>query len=341
MTRTTLFLAVAGDDRSTDALLGTREGIVLGRATGGPIDPRALGVRRSLYLLADLLAAVAESAGCDRPREVAQLSVFLPGVDRPFGEREFQRELGSRKWARRTDAAPEAFALLHAGTDRGSGVAVLCDTAMSCVGMAPGGASARFCALGELSGTWGGREDLGRSVLLHAARAEDGVGPGTALAAAVPRQYARRSVAEVARAVHRGILSRAALAELVPPLFEAASVGDAVARSILDRQAAEVAAAGLAVLRRLDLLDRPVDVLLGGSVLTVRHPYLEQRIECAFGAAPLVSLRHVALPRVVGAAFHALRGLHREDGAQQDARELLLRQVELSGAAFRVPSAAG
>ena len=75
----------------------------------------------------------------------------------------------------------DTFALLRAGTDSPDAIAVVCGAGINCVGRAADGRIARFPALGMLSGDWGGGQHLAALALWHAARAEDGRGPATAL----------------------------------------------------------------------------------------------------------------------------------------------------------------
>ncbi|MER8188094.1 BadF/BadG/BcrA/BcrD ATPase family protein [Kitasatospora sp. NPDC094015] len=328
MTGDALFLAVDGGNSKTDAYLGTADGQLLGGVRGGPFRPQVTGLGPALDALGELLDTLLHR---HRPagRPVERLSAFLAGADLPEEERQLTAALAERGWARHSHAGNDTFALLHAGAAEGWGVAVVCGTGINCVGVAPDGAVARFPALGAISGDWGGGADLGREVLRQAVRAEDGRGPATTLAAAVAAHFGRDTVAEVTVALHTGTLAPDATNGLTHLLFHAATRGDRVARGILDRQADEIAAMGLTALRRLDLLGRPVDVVLGGGILAARHPYLAGRVAERFAAAPHAVLRTVTLPPVAGAALHALGELHAADRTGEDhrhARDLVVKQ---------------
>ena len=65
-------------------------------------------------------------------------------------------------------------------------------------------ATARFAALGPISGDWGGGSGLGEEALWHAARAEDGRGPATALHAAVLAGMGVATIAELTEDIHFG-----------------------------------------------------------------------------------------------------------------------------------------
>lgn len=332
MRRERLFLAVDGGNSKTDVVLGTSAGRVLARARGGPFRPQVTGLAAAVEVVAGLVAEVGLAVGLAAP--VDQLSAFVAGADFPAEETEIGAALAARGWAERVHAANDTFALLHAGAPSGWGVAVVCGTGINCVGLGPDGSVARFAALGRVSGDWGGGGDLGQAVMFHAARAEDGRGPATALAASVVEHFRSRfapaltgiaTVAGVVEALHFGWVPAASTHGLTRPLFDAAAAGDEVARSLLDRQAREVSAMGLAALRRLGLDGRPCDVVLGGGVLAAGSAYLDRRVAEAFAAgAPLASLVTVDLPPVVGAGLHALGQLGLDHSRFAAARKLLL-----------------
>jgi N-acetylglucosamine kinase-like BadF-type ATPase len=153
-----------------------------------------------------------------------------------------------------------------------------------------------------------------------AARAEDGRGPETALRAELPRHFGIASMAGLIEAVHLGEISEARCLELTPVLFAVAADGDDVAGRIVRRQAEEVVALALAAMRRLGVLDDPVDVVLGGGVLTAGHALLMDQIDqLLHEQAPRAQTTVVRTPPVVGAA---LLGLDRI-GASTQARERL------------------
>jgi N-acetylglucosamine kinase-like BadF-type ATPase len=153
-----------------------------------------------------------------------------------------------------------------------------------------------------------------------AARAEDGRGPGTALSAELPRHFDVDGMAGLIEAVHLGEISEARCLELTPVLFAVAAAGDDVAVRIVRRQAEEAVALALAAMRRLGVLDDPIDVVLGGGVLTAGHALLMDEIDRLLQEqAPRARTTVVRTPPVVGAA---LLGLDRI-GASPDARDRL------------------
>jgi N-acetylglucosamine kinase-like BadF-type ATPase len=128
-------------------------------------------------------------------------------------------------------------------------------------------------------------------------------------------------MAELIEAVHLGALTEERCMELTPLLFSVADGGDEVARDIVRRQAEEVVALAGTAIRRLGAVSDPIDVVLGGGVLTAGHRLLMDTINGLLALqAPLATVRVVEAPPIVGAALLALDRLRAPNGAAQRLR---------------------
>ncbi|WP_426594101.1 N-acetylglucosamine kinase [Cellulomonas sp. McL0617] len=308
-----VLVAVDGGGSKTDVLVLDPDGTVLAHARGPGSCPQVIGVRPALEVIDGLV----RSALVGRS-DVARVGIYLSGLDLPVEIATFTSALQTLPWFT-PDAAVvdnDTFALLRAGTPSHEAVVVVCGTGINCVGRRSDGATARFPALGRISGDWGGGFELGEQALWHAARALDGRGPATSLATRVPSALGRPSMAVVIEDLHFGVLGHDDVAGLSPVLLAAASDGDAVALSVVERQAEEIATLALAALRRLDLVGSTVPVVLGGGVLAARHPGLTEGIRARLATgAPGAHLTFVADRPVVGAALLVLE----DHGAPPDA----------------------
>ncbi|WP_327001336.1 hypothetical protein OHA72_40295 [Dactylosporangium sp. NBC_01737] len=142
-------------------------------------------------------------------------------------------------------------------------------------------------------------------------RGEDGRGPATALSEAVTAAFGQPSVEAVSVALHLGEVPAARLDELCEVLFAVAAAGDAVASRVVARLAAEIEALVRVAAGRLSLLDSPYTVVLGGGVLTARHPQLHADIVDRLAAlSPQATVTVLTSPPVAGAALLALDALH-------------------------------
>ncbi len=319
-------LVIDGGNSKTDVAVVTTDGEVLGYGRGPGFHPDIVGAERAVRSVASMVEEVLRSAGGPRPQLVA---AFLANVDLPQEVQQVRDAISSCDWADSTYVENDTFAVLRTGTAERRGIAVVCGAGINCVGLLPDGRTARFLALGALSGDWGGGMGLAAEVMWWSVRAEDGRGPATALAAATATQLGLPSATAVAEAVHLGHLSSSRLHELVPLLFEIADSGDAVAGSLVRRQAEEILSMAAIALRRLDLLSVPTDVVLGGGILTAGHPLLLSAVTAGLAVrAPLTRVSVLSASPIVGAS---LLGLDQLPGAadigarQQSAREARLR----------------
>ncbi|MFE5395006.1 N-acetylglucosamine kinase [Streptomyces sp. NPDC056568] len=306
-------LAVDAGNSKTDVAVVTAGGEVLSTARGGPFRPPAVGVERAVDDLGEAVARAFAAAGVT---SVDQVSACLANADLPVEEERLAAALGARGWGADVDVRNDTFAVLRAGVDEPRGVAVVCGAGVNCVGMRPDGRTARFPAVGRLSGDWGGGWGLAEEALWHAARAEDGRGGPTELARTLPAHFGLGSMYALVEALHLRHVEPVRRHELTPVLFATAADGDPLARGIVDRQADEVVAMAVVALTRLDLLAEETPVVLGGSVLAARHPQLDGRVrELLAARAPKAVPRVVTARPVLGAALLGLDRVAAAPGA--------------------------
>ncbi|MBV8302489.1 MAG: ATPase [Candidatus Dormibacteraeota bacterium] len=304
-----VLLAVDGGNSKTDVALVREDGSVLSLVRGQGSSPHQLGLSRAVRVVADLVDRAwfeARPEQRDGHRALAA-AVFMAGADLPEEEAALADAIRGQNWADATMVANDVHALLWAATGRGDGVAVTVGAGVNCVGRSPDGRTAWFPALGPITGDWGGGHELGLAALGAGVRAEDLRGPATTLAAAVAAAFGRDTSLDVAVAVHQGTLHRDRLMELAPLVVREARRGDEVALAIVHRQADEVTALALAALRQLLLLDRPVDIVLGGSVLAAMGDLVLDRIRDGITAEAAGARVTLCTTRpVMGAAVAAM-----------------------------------
>jgi N-acetylglucosamine kinase-like BadF-type ATPase len=314
-------LAVDGGNSKTDLALVRDDGAVLALVRGGMSSPHHIGLDGSVDLLQRLYDEAVAQSGVAEPADVAH--VLLAGLDFPTEERALHEPLAARGWARRVTVGNDTFAVLRAGTERGWGVAVVCGAGINCVGVGPDGRHARFPALGAISGDWGGGYDIGLAALGAAARSEDGRGPKTRLERSVPAHFGLRTPLEVAEAIHHGELPQRQVIELAPIVLDEAPT-DPVAAGLVDRLADEVVALAEVAMRRLELTDEPVEVLLGGGLFRRADSMLVDAIRIALGTLGAhITVQATSAPPIVGAALLGLDEL----GAGGDAQARVRREL--------------
>jgi N-acetylglucosamine kinase-like BadF-type ATPase len=310
-------LAVDGGNSKTDLALVGPDGSLLSLVRGPLSSPHHLGVDGCLDVLDSLLT---EAVGAHNGKVADIATLLLAGVDFPAEEEAVRTAVEQRGWARQVQVDNDTFAVLRAGTERAWGVAITCGAGINCVGVSPDGRHARFPALGEITGDWGGGHDLGLAAVYSAARSEDGRGPRTSLEHAVPAHFGLQAPSELAEAMHFGHISQRRVIELAPVVL-AEAADDAVAAGIVRRLASEVVALARVALKRLDLLSEPAEVLLGGGVLQDADGDLLAAIDRGLREhAPNVTVRPTASAAIVGAALLGLDELAAGREAQRRLR---------------------
>jgi N-acetylglucosamine kinase-like BadF-type ATPase len=328
---TPIVLAADGGGSKTDVLAIDLDGAVIAHERGRGGNPQVVGWAAVRAELDRLRTAVLTAAG---ERRLLLQHVYMAGLDLPEELESAATQLGHWTAFAPLLAENDLFALLRAGTAAKDAVAVVCGTGINAIGVRADGATARFPALGEVSGDWGGGAGLGSLAMWHAIRAEDGRGPETSLRSVVAGAFGAGSVREVVEALHLGRLPATSLTDLTPLLFAAAEAGDAVAAAVVDRQAEEIVLMAQVLLCRLDLQQAEVPVVLGGSVLAAQEPRLVAGVVGGLAErAPAAHAVWVREPPVVGAALLALEAA----GATPNALERAAREV-VDAIAARVPS---
>jgi N-acetylglucosamine kinase-like BadF-type ATPase len=320
-------LAVDGGNSKSDLALVAGDGTLLASARGPGMTKPDLAT--TLGLLTGLIGQAQRQAGRPGCPVARHLSACVANADLPEEEEALAAALRAQGWTATTEVVNDTFAVLRAGLDAAAGdglspaagpalpasraaerhwgVAVTCGAGINCVGVAPDGRRTGFLALGGITGDWGGGHGLGQAALWWAMRAEDGRGPETALRGAVPAHFGVPSVRDVAIGIHLGTIAERSLGQLAPAVLALAGGGDDIAAGLVRRQAGEICAMALTVMRRLGLTGLATPVVLGGSVLAARDPMLTAGVLAGIKeAAPHAAVRITDVPPVAGAALLGL-----------------------------------
>ena len=323
---TAAVLAVDGGNSKTDVALVAADGGLLAAVRGPTTSHQAVGLEAGMDRLVGLVERAAVAAGLDpAARPVAPVGVFtVDGADFPSDVRLLSAALRGRSLAGEDVIANDCFGALWAGATAGWGIALICGEGINGAAISPDGRRASFDGIGAISGDWGGGHAVGLAGLGAAVRAVDGRGPRTSLEQAVPAAFGMARPRAVVRAMYEGRLAERRTSSLSPVVFAAATGGDAVARSIVDRLADELATMAIALARRTAMLRREVEVVLAGGVFRTTDQEFYARIESRIREhARRAALVRLDTPPVTGAA---LEGLNRAAPGRTGIERLAARQ---------------
>jgi N-acetylglucosamine kinase-like BadF-type ATPase len=308
-------LAVDGGNSKADVALIGAGGELLGAVRGPTISHQAVGIEAGMDRLTDLVRETAQRAELpyDGNEPYADVGVFsLAGADYPSDVQLLEGALTARGLSGMNVVINDTFGALRAGTDRDWGLVLICGQGVNAAGIAPDGRRARFDALGEISGDWGGGSSIGQAALAAAVRATDGRGPPTRLEHEVPAYFGLAEPAELTRALYEGRIRMSRLSELPPLVFGAAMGGDEAAGSIVERLAEELAIMANALIRRLDLARLDPDVVLAGGIFrTTDEAFFSSIRKGISEASPNAKLVRLSTPPVAGSALLGLDRLRK------------------------------
>ncbi|HEY2272869.1 MAG TPA: BadF/BadG/BcrA/BcrD ATPase family protein [Jatrophihabitantaceae bacterium] len=319
-------VAADGGNSKTDLVVARLDGAVLARVSGAGTRPSIDGLATTTAGLAALVRQGITAAGLPAAARPAVGSFYLANVDFPDEEVAMFDALTAHDITDRLEIRNDTLAVLKAGSRTGWGIAVVGGAGINAMGMHPDGREERFLGIGDVSGDWGGGNAMAIAALGAAVRAGDGRGPQTALSSLLVEWF-DRDVDSVAIAADRKEIGLADMLAFVPTVFAAATAGDEVAVGIVTRFADEVLAFVRALVRRMDLADQAVDVVLGGGTLQARNELLLARIADGVARlAPRATLRVLDVPPVVGALASALTLAGADAAAIEQARSALGRR---------------
>lgn len=306
-------LAVDGGNSKADVALVAADGSLIGAARGATISHQVVPLPESARRLGVLVQRAAGEPGPIRPAIAVHC---LAGADYPDDVRTLRAALAPVADATETLTLNDTFAALRGGATRPWGIALICGQGINGCAVGVDGRRVQFAGVGDIAGDWGGATAVGMAGLGAAVRARDGRGPRTALEESIPRAVGLRRPEAVTRAFYRGRLEERRIGDLAPTVFATAAAGDAVARSIIDRLADELATMAGALARRASLVRRDPEVVLGGGVFRTDDGAFHERLRERIAAAiPMATVVRLAAPPVLGAA---LIGLDRLAGGTTD-----------------------
>jgi N-acetylglucosamine kinase-like BadF-type ATPase len=316
-----VILGVDAGNSKTELLVATVDGEPSAFVRGPGTNAHGVGAEGCIADIARLV----ERSGLAAPADHG--AFFLCGVDIPSDVVELTEAVKRTGWVRAATVDNDTFALLRAGSDAPDVVAVVCGAGINCVGRTADGRVARYPSLGWETGDWGGSVMLGRDVLFHAARGEDGRGRATALTEIV-RAHFGMSVPDVGEAVHYDRVHAGRLGELAPAVVRAAEEGDEVARDLVHRLAREIVL--MATRALADLRLESADVVLGGGMLRGGSGLLfDEVVSRLADRAPAARPVAVVDAPVLGAALVALEAAGAPAAAAERLRAAVRAGVEV------------
>lgn len=260
------------------------------RAEFGPFNVNSIGETAFRQLLRQVWADCGGMEAC------ASLCVGAAGISNPKVREILEEELRAAGFSGKYQLCGDQEIALRGAMD-GQGIALIAGTGSICFGKNAAGETARSGGYGHLIDDGGSGYALGRDVLSCAVRAVDGRGNSTGVLKAVYKQLQADRPERIVSFVYSPGTDKSAIAKFSWIALEQAEAGDAGAKEILTRNAAELAELVRAVQRKLGLEGCRI-ALLGGLLA---EDNLYRRTVCE-SLAPLGTVLAPAHDALWGAA---------------------------------------
>ncbi|HTJ28617.1 MAG TPA: BadF/BadG/BcrA/BcrD ATPase family protein [Candidatus Limnocylindria bacterium] len=290
---------IDGGQSSTTAVVVRDDGTLLGRGIAGPaahVDEPP-GSTTCADACASALGRALDAAGLPRTTTLAAVHVGLSGWDEAFDGAPLT--LGARSIRLGHDAP---IALAGAVASRPA-LVVIAGTGSVAYGEDGAGNAVRVGGWGYLFGDAGSAFAIARDALAYAMDQDDR-GASSPLGEAALAFFDRGDLRALATAAMQGRISRGELAAFARVVHDAARLGDAEARALVDGAADALATLAATALERLGVGNRSVPVALAGGSFASERFFTHARerlVELAPGARVIRPLHEAA----VGAALLA------------------------------------
>jgi N-acetylglucosamine kinase len=299
------FLGVDGGASKTAALVTDETGKSLGTGVAGPSNHLRVGIEtaaRNIERAVNKALVAADVAS----REIAWAYCGIAGADHPAHRQEVVDSLEIFFPRGNFTVDNDARIALTGAIGFGAGIVVIAGTGSVAFGRNEAGEEARAGGWGPIIGDEGSGYFIARTGLSAILRAFDGRGKPTVMTELLRAEH-HLEPRDLPRTIYAQTTHADDVARFAKLVFDAADAGDAVARSILDLAAQQLASCVLAVARRLKIVDAELPVAYVGGVFKAGETLLAP-MRAAIGAeAAKATVQPPMRTPVEGAAQMAIR----------------------------------
>jgi len=303
-------IAFDGGGTKTRCIIGNASGNILADCLGGPSNHQMIGKDDTKKILRELLADALQSSGLDK-KDIAYAYLGLAGADlKPdfqllngicaelFGDIPFE-------------VANDTWIIMRSGLKDSWGAVSVCGTGSNAGAVHPDGERTILRALGYPLGGYGGGGDMAVEALHHGFRSDEQTGPYSLLEKELPKLFNLKDMDDLLNNLYPVEKISFDDYRKIPPLvFDLALSGDSVSQEILIKMGRIQGEMVAGMIKKLDMGDLEVPVVLGGSIFkgscTLFIDALEREIR---KTAPKAYMSFPDLPPVAGALLSGFDNL--------------------------------
>ena len=301
-----LFLGVDGGGTKTNVALMTRAKAVVAEGEGGPSNPLRVGVETAVANIAKAIDAACDIGGVSRD-DIVAATLGLAGVRRQDIRERVRESFSTRFRVRKTLVTTDADIALYGTTLGKAGLVVIAGTGSICIGVNDAGEKFIAGGWGPVAGDEGGGRGIAGEALHSVAKASDGRGELTKLSERAAEYFRASNVENLIGAIYAPQMDNSRIAGFARLVVETAKDGDKIAVEILNEAGRELAAAAVAVIKKLGLSDREIPIGCVGSVFNAGKLLTGPMIEIIGKVAPKAYLTEPLMLPSHAAALMAMK----------------------------------
>ncbi|HUI89146.1 MAG TPA: BadF/BadG/BcrA/BcrD ATPase family protein [Anaerolineales bacterium] len=300
------FLGVDVGGTKTQALIADESGSALGFGMDGAGNWQSVGFDGLRKVVATTIHQALISANL-RLDQVSAAGFGIAGYDWPSQFQAHFAAMASIGLSCPMELTNDSIIGLMAGAEQGWGVVLVAGTGNNCRGRDRNQCEARITGEGIRFGEYGGAHEIVMKALHAVAYQWSRRGPKTSLSELFIRLAGAKDLDDLIEGMDMERYQTSPA--WAPIVFEAASLGDPLAREVIAWSARELGESACAVIRQLGIEREEFEVVMAGSVFDGGSLYIEPLFRTIQELAPKAKMVKLEAPPVVGGVILAMQKL--------------------------------
>lgn len=257
----------------THAAVAEMSGKIIGEGFGGQGNHQTCGIETASVSMQNAINAALKQAGL----ELCDIAYTVMGVSGADGPEDY--EILTPAVTTLMNGVPftivhDSWIGLRAAAEDYVGVVSICGTGAGHSGRNRNGQELTLRNLDYITGNMGGGSEIMEKALHYAFRSEEGTWEKSLLEEAIPKVFGVENMDGVCNILRREEMTPEQEYQIPIVTFQLAKEGDLVAQTIITQMGYEEGRYGAAILKRLNMCDNPVPVVLIGSLFRTKEPLL-------------------------------------------------------------------
>lgn len=296
-------LGIDGGGTKTRGIVLNQNGEIVKDLTTGPTNYHSSGILKTKETLKNLYDTLISGLS---PGDIEHIFLGLAGADL---EIDFKRlnQMISEITERPFTLANDIWCAFKASSSENWGAVSIYGTGANAAAISKKGETFGLRALGHILGGGGGGYDIACDALHFAFRSEEGTYKKTKLETEIPKIFDQEQLIDLIDRMHPEFnLSEKDLGKITPLVFDLAEKKDAVSCEILKKYGSMQGKMLCSVIKKADLLEESIPIVIGGSVFKGKSPlFIEAMMHEVKQLNPMAHLVKPQAPPVLGALLYA------------------------------------